>query len=313
MSTRREPKTKFTSATPSATSPTFSIILPAKAPLIPLPGPWNPPSSEQKQKTSVVKQKPGSVVKQKPGSVVKQKPGSVVKQKPGRSVVDAIDREIKGREIGRGFSSIPWLRFKLSTDDYKLWQQHHLDDQFVKYKLRYDYFPSASLFVLRMPRRLHEQLAEDIVDEIKQQLRSIASGASPAAKFAKNIRSTGSTTLKFDDQYGKHDPDASFTHIDAKYPGVVIEVSYSQKKQDLPRLADDYILGSDARIRVVVGIDLDYRGKRATISIWRPRIETDATGEEELVTHQTLSDEVLSVTFDCYMYSHLPGIPQCRW
>jgi hypothetical protein len=72
----------------------------------------------------------------------------------------------------------------------------------------------------------------------------------------------------------------------AQYPAVVIEVSYSQKR-DLPRLADDYILGSDSDIRVVIGLEVDYKGKMATISVWRPRIQTSDTGEE-LVAEQTV-------------------------
>jgi hypothetical protein len=150
-----------------------------------------------------------------------------------------------------------------------------------------------------MPGLLHEQLASSIVEVILQQLYSIANGAGPAAHFAQKIRLTGSPTITFDDpQFGRHEPDASFKHADSKYPGVVIEVSYSQKRRDLPRLADDYILGSDAIIRAVVGVDIDYRGKTASVSIWRPRIEVNATGEEELVAHRTLSDQVFSVILD---------------
>lgn len=50
-----------------------------------------------------------------------------------------------------------------------------------------------------------------------------------------------------------------------------LKLSYSQKKKDLSRLAHDYILGSDVNIRVVVGIDVDYKGsKKASVSILRP-------------------------------------------
>ncbi len=75
----------------------------------------------------------------------------------------------------------------------------------------------------------------------------------------------------------QHEPDAVFEHIDAQYPGVVIEVSFTQKKKDLARLADSYILGSEGNIRVVVGLDIEYKtsskdpSKRATISMWRPK------------------------------------------
>jgi hypothetical protein len=225
-----------------------------------------------------------------------------------RTALEDIIQEIENRKFGRERSTNPWLRFNLSGSDYEYLQQRYQEDGFryvalrIEYdsltlKLRSDYFPSACLFVLRMPSRLHEQLAWKIGAEILQQLLSIANGTGPAAQFAQNIEPTGSLTLTFDDpQYGKHEPDASFTHIDAKYPGVVIEISYSQKRKDLPRLADDYILGSDARIRAVVGVDVDYRGKMATLSIWRPQIEINDAGEEELVAFRTLIDQVFSLS-----------------
>jgi hypothetical protein len=69
----------------------------------------------------------------------------------------------------------------------------------------------------------------------------------------------------------KHSPDAAFTHIEADYPGIVIETSFSQKRKDLPKLAQDYILGSLANVSVVIGLDIEYHGtKKATVSVWRP-------------------------------------------
>jgi hypothetical protein len=64
-------------------------------------------------------------------------------------------------------------------------------------------------------------------------------------------------------------------------------------------LADDYILGSDGNIRVVVGLDLEYRGKSdkvapgraATLSIWRPKVITDGD-TEELTAHQEVVNSV---------------------
>jgi hypothetical protein len=240
--------------------------------------------------TTLPASKVPSTTPQPPGPSLSTPPPSPQNQKPERSVVDDIDQEIENRKRGRG-SSNPWLRFKLSPTEYKHWQKRH---QFVEYKFRYDYFPSASLFVLRMPTSLHEVLARKIDDEIGKQLRRIASRPGPTAKFAENILSLGSTTLIFDDDFGKHDPDASFGLLGAQYPGVIIEVSYSQKRKDLPRLADDYILGSVGRIRAVVGVDVKYGGKRATLSIWRPGIVND-TGEEVLMVHEVLSDEVVMV------------------
>jgi len=63
-------------------------------------------------------------------------------------------------------------------------------------------------------------------------------------------------------------------------------------------ICHDYILGSDGRIRAVVGVDLYYKGKMATVSIWRPRIEINATGKKELVAHRTLSEVFSPMTFN---------------
>lgn len=142
-----------------------------------------------------------------------------------------------------------------------------------------------------MPSVLHETFIANVVEEIQVQLKSIE-GAS--ASFAKEVSSGGSASIKFvDEEYGKHDPDAQFQHSTAQYPGVVIEVSYSQKRKDLARLADDYILGSDSDIRVVIGLDIEYNAnKEAALSVWRPNIETNEAGEKELVAKQTIIDQV---------------------
>ena len=70
---------------------------------------------------------------------------------------------------------------------------------------------------------------------------------------------------------GKHDPDISLQVLGTAWPGVIIRVSYDQKRKALPYLADDYILGSDANVRLVIALDVEYKGrKKATLSSWRP-------------------------------------------
>jgi hypothetical protein len=68
-------------------------------------------------------------------------------------------------------------------------------------------------------------------------------------------------------------------------------VSYSQKRKELGRLADDYILGSDGNIRVVVGLDIGYgASEKATLSVWRARIMSNYRGEEKLDAVQVVTD-----------------------
>lgn len=201
---------------------------------------------------------------------------------------EQIIQEIEDRKNGRGCSTGHWQRYKLSPAEYKYVEQRlQIED-----KVRFDYFPSASLFVLRMPSVLHEEFKSSIVDDIVQQLRSIAKEKGPASEFARRIKHGGSATITFSDsEYGRHEPDDLFRYYQAQFPNVILEVSYSQKRRDLARLADKYILGSDGNIRVVIGIDIDYKDKSATLSMWRSRLQVNIADEEELVAHRTLSNQ----------------------
>jgi hypothetical protein len=97
-----------------------------------------------------------------------------------------------------------------------------------------------------MPSDPRETCVSCIVDEIESQLRQLrASGNTISQAFAEEVRHKGSpdlTLLSDDDEHvNKHTPDESFKHSKAKWPGVIIEVAYSQKPKDLDRIAWDYI------------------------------------------------------------------------
>ncbi|MCJ1387778.1 hypothetical protein MMC18_000621 [Xylographa bjoerkii] len=90
----------------------------------------------------------------------------------------------------------------------------------------------------------------------------------------------------------RHDPDKEFGYEGAQYPGVVIEIAYSQRKKNLSKLADHYIVESCGQINIVVGIELDYKGsKSATVSLWCPTYGVDNEGRF------LASDEILSEEF----------------
>src|SRR2546423_1520838 len=121
-----------------------------------------------------------------------------------------------------------------------------------------------------MPTPIHEKFIAGVEDAINNQLRLIREGSSRAATFAQKVRRAGSSYvyLPVDDApsgaKSKYEPDASFWHDGAKYPGVIIEVSYSQKRKKLGRLADDYLLDSNGSVQVVVGLDIEY-GKKLRV------------------------------------------------
>ena len=161
----------------------------------------------------------------------------------------------------------------------------------------YDYFSQSLKFIIRMPSHLHEYFCAQVVLDICMQLRGIEALNESAATYARNVKAGGSPTLKLpSNQAGKydlHDPDATFYYKDTRWPRIVIEVSYSQKRKALKDLAEDYILGSIGNISVVIGLDIEYKiSKQATLSVWRSKFKVKPDGQRYLFASQTVVDKV---------------------
>lgn len=137
---------------------------------------------------------------------------------------------------------------------------------------------------------------------IEKELASLANQLSTkyetiAAEIGR-IRKSGITTLQYTDPeldgsdqeatrepvIVRHSPDASFKHpiAGSQAPGLVVEVSYSQRSKKLSRSAGSYIINSEHRIRCVVAVDITYipaehkgsrKDKTATVSVWRTSLE----------------------------------------
>lgn len=152
---------------------------------------------------------------------------------------------------------------------------------------RYDYDGDKYTLVVRMPTEVHERFIDAVEDDIRSQLKAIRSGSDRKARFAQKVRPARSSEIRFAvnalSSKSKYEPDASFRHDDAQYPGVIIEVAYSQKKSRLGRLADNYIIDSDANVQAVVCLDIEYgkkESRKATLSIWRPDVFQTPSGPE---------------------------------
>jgi hypothetical protein len=159
-----------------------------------------------------------------------------------------------------------------------------------------------------MPTVLHDTFIRNVVDEIKARLNSLASHEPKLRPYIKKIKEVAGrlefpiTTENGRQVFTKHEPDAMFTHDDARWPGVVIEVSYSQKRKDLRDLADDYILESDGGIALVVGLDIEYRGSRqATVSTWSLEQTLDEQGEEQYSVTPIIEDQVREISLGSSM------------
>ena len=70
-----------------------------------------------------------------PGSFTKSPP-TPPPSKQKSELSEQIIQEIEGRKTGHGFSTNPWLRYKLSQAAYKRLEKHFQKDGFVQDKLR---------------------------------------------------------------------------------------------------------------------------------------------------------------------------------
>lgn len=139
-----------------------------------------------------------------------------------------------------------------------------------------------------MPLTLHDTFTQNVVFHIENALGSFRVQDSPLSTWANDIRCTSTSDIFLEhnnigNKRSKRSPNCAFRHKRAKYPGLVIEVSYSQKAKDLSRLADDYILGSNGNIHTVIGLDLEYGGlSAARLYRWQATFIQDDSNEEEL-------------------------------
>ncbi|OWY42261.1 hypothetical protein AALT_g11983 [Alternaria alternata] len=180
--------------------------------------------------------------------------------------------------------------FQLADGEYdqieSTLQQDDVLSGYVDEKIRYDYDEDKRKLVVRMPTEIDERFIDKVEDDIRSQLKTIQNGSGKKAEFAQKVHPARSTHIRLGasiSSKSKYEPDASFRHKHAQYPGVIVEVAYSQKKPCLGRLAENYILDSDASIRAVVCVHIEYGNKesrKATLSVWRPEL---VTTDDELV------------------------------
>jgi hypothetical protein len=144
-----------------------------------------------------------------------------------------------------------------------------------------------------MPTTLHDTFASELVTEIKKEFEGLKKQVETRPFIDKISSVSGAIHFEEDGKKFQHVPDIRFHHEDAAWPGVVIEVSYSQKRKSLVDLAENYLLASDGGIRVMVGINLEYKkSKEASISVWRLKMSSGEEGQPEGEVIQEIDNEV---------------------
>ncbi|OAG38289.1 hypothetical protein AYO21_07515 [Fonsecaea monophora] len=181
-------------------------------------------------------------------------------------IVEQIERYYRDRSPSLDI----WLPYHLSPQGLGVFEELTHENPHWKH-LRYDYFPRTSTFVLRMSASIeHESMEEAFCKFVQKELTQLCLGDPKEKEFVEQIVNGRHAPLK-EGEFGTHSPDAQFRHVEAKYPGVILEVAYSQKTKSLSELAHIYITEGT---KLVVGLDQDYpRSKKIMLRTWKRRIE----------------------------------------
>ncbi|KAH0562081.1 hypothetical protein GP486_003221 [Trichoglossum hirsutum] len=199
----------------------------------------------------------------------------------------AVWRVLNLFQSNNGKVGSPWINIPLSLEDYEKLQKALGRDK----TLRYDYDPGTKKITIRMPTPTHDLFIAEVVKDILFQLQTISRSPDEAvAEIARDVKWQNMSFIQLGQV--RRSPDASFRHKKEYFPRIVIEVSYSQKRNDLLYLADDYITESKGNIGMVIGLDIEYRRtKEATVSIWRPGSIIDDDGKTVRICEQTLRND----------------------
>lgn len=150
-----------------------------------------------------------------------------------------------------------------------------------------------------MPSFMHDGLAEEIGLDIGAWLRNIQNGSICSDKktinIAESIGALGTANMTLPvttTPTGTKGADKAYQHSQCSFPGLVIEVAWSQRQLNLSQLAEDYIIGSGGEIGTVVGINIhdiyeESKGKEldneltkatATFTVWKAECTSSGSG-----------------------------------
>ncbi|KAH8747975.1 hypothetical protein F5883DRAFT_583251 [Diaporthe sp. PMI_573] len=165
------------------------------------------------------------------------------------------------------------------------------------YKWRYDYDPHSESLTLRMPEGqphnyVKNGLKTAIWDRLKARLDLAIQrleGDDPSSIQAQSLRSIKAAIIPLVEAHTvlpsgtEKVPDVSFSYRGSRYPPLVIEVGHSQKSEELPALAREYIGDTGGDICTAITIDLGYRNRaQRTYERRRQREEHGSSGNQRM-------------------------------
>lgn len=145
-----------------------------------------------------------------------------------------------------------------------------------------------------MPNTIvHEVVSNRIRAAIEGGLQAIRQHSQAATrKLVDDVKSLGSADVRFTEVWFRS-PDQQFQLAALGFPGVIIEVAYSQPDKKVARAAKDYILETGGEVQMVIVVKVDHHSPCIRLTIWRPKFETE-NGSEYVGYRKPIEDILLS-------------------
>lgn len=233
----------------------------------------------------------------------------------------------------------PWTNFSITQSEHQQFQEkiqsgseeERLVGSFFENGFRYDWEPETGTMSVRTPTPLHEIFLSSVIEEILRQIKGFCEQDEAVSDIIGKIKDWGSPSLLLEPPDSSsqdlevaskpitRSPDGSLYYqgSESRYPPAVFEVSCSEKRKDLPYIADSYIVDSQHDIRTVIGLDIGFTqptswsspskyfthsgvserkqdkgvSKLATISYWSSFQDIDGDGDCVGSSQRLLEDE----------------------
>ncbi|KAF9768945.1 hypothetical protein IL306_013698 [Fusarium sp. DS 682] len=129
---------------------------------------------------------------------------------------------------------------------------------------RYEY--DGGIITIRMPSKIHEDFATEFGLVLQRLIDGILSKMPNAPRITnRGNRPEHEKSHKTRERL----PDGQFKDDRAGKPGLVFEVGYSQIRDELEKIAKEYIIGTKGAVTTVVCFDLKYKDGHSLVSVWR--------------------------------------------
>ena len=134
-----------------------------------------------------------------------------------------------------------------------------------------------------MPTKIHEYFAGLVREHLRKQIFKPRGNSLSTVSFLNELIMEGSPLFKSEESKSSHSPDIHISHSRAKFPAIVVEVTHSQSRKNLLRVAHEYMHDFRGNVDTIFGISTVYKSRQATIDVWKTMVNQNVAKQLHIV------------------------------